>query len=766
MTLLASERSLLIRNKFRSVLQLRIQNRRQQNELNAESGTKASVPDKVGEKEASSGLRQTEDGATQKSPPSGLTAQTAPDRSYSGAHRQKKARLAEDLSEKIQSQPGPLEHLQRHILPLENTSAASLPSDVFEDDNSSSASTSPEQLRMHQSPGLLSSPGQGGDQLLSDASSVATPISPNSVQCRLALLPATEGISQPMTMTVTGSNSISTTGRPKGMCMPSQTPPLLPKTAQPSVPPSHSILGGSLTSSRPPRPRKPRDSKPKMRKLKYHQYIPPDQRTGTGSGAGSASQKNNSGQAPPTDSSYSHLLQQQQVFLQLQILNQQQQLPVTNSENHLKISGTTPQSSPQTGTPSTNPSTPDTSPIHQAELLPLNLDDLTVSVLRQQLRKRGLPVSGTKPALLERLRPFQMPRHPLTPVPLCQLGTTLESTHPASLNRIPTSLDTSANSAPMYISPSGLAEQSLGSDSYLTSPSSTGSSPTLHRSSPPIPSATTWRPGQAVDELSVELEMRERMRSRPREGAKGTQLCESSLHPFLQQETGCTRGKPDTSGQELLFTCCAGDGKVNCCQLCDVIGQDFDLPMQITASPAQASPTVRSLEEELQEAIQRVQMDPSQSIDDILDETISCSDNSSLITDIQSVTTILSGSSPAPQPDQSQSTKRQKDDNFLSSPLCSSLLLELPPSPNNVPPLSSTPAPLPPPPICTTPPSSLLSRKRRSEVPAFDPADWLESLTSGLQPLTPPTAPFLESNFGLDSDLNVNRVLDLMVGQW
>ncbi|XP_043117785.1 myocardin isoform X2 [Puntigrus tetrazona] len=764
MTLLASERSLLIRNKFRSVLQLRIQNRRQQNELNAESGTKGSVPDKVGEKEASSGLRQTEDGATQKSPPSGLTAQTAPDRSYSGAHRQKKARLAEDLSEKIQSQPGPLELLQRHILPLENT--ASLPSDVFEDDNSSSASASPEQLGMNQSPGLSSSPGQGGDQSLSNVSSVATPISPNSVQCRLALLPATEGISQPMTMTVTGSNSISTTGRPKGMYMPSQTPPLLPKTAQPSAPPSHSILGGSLTSSRPPRPRKPRDSKPKMRKLKYHQYIPPDQRTGTGSGAGSASQKNNSGQAPPTDSSYSHLLQQQQVFLQLQILNQQQQLPVTNSENHLKISGTTPQSSPQSGTPSTNPSTPDTSPIHQAELLPLNLDDLTVSVLRQQLRKRGLPVSGTKPALLERLRPFQMPRPPLTPAPLCQLGAMLEPSHPASLNRTPTSLDTSVNPAPIYISPSGLAEQSLGSDSYLTSPSSAGSSPTLHRSSPPIPSGSTWRPGQAVDELSVELEMRERMRSRPREGAKDTQLCESSLHPFLQQETGCTRGKPDTGGQELLFTYCAGDGKVNCCQLCDVIGQDYDLPMQITASPAQASPTVRSLEEELQEAIQRVQMDPSQSIDDILDETIGCSDNSSLITDVQSATTVLSGSSPAPLPDQSQSTKRQKDDNFLSSPLCSSLLLELPPSPNNDPSLTSTPAPLPPPPICTTPPSSSLSRKRRSEVPAFDPADWLESLTSGLQPLTPPAAPFLESDFGLDSDLNVNRVLDLMVEQW
>ncbi|XP_052002371.1 myocardin-like [Xyrauchen texanus] len=754
MTLLASERSLLIRNKFRSVLQLRIQNRRQQNELNRESGTKTPVPDKTGEKEVSNGLRQTEDGSTQKSPPSGLTAQTAPDRGY--AYRQKKARLAEDLHEKIQRWPGPLDLLQRNILPLENT--PSLPSDVFEDNNSTS-SASPEQLGMHQSPGFSSSPGLGGDQSLSDASPVGPPISPNGVQGRLALLPATECISQPMTMPVTGSNTISMTGRPKGMYIPSQTPPLLPKTAQSPAPPSHSILAGSLVSSRPPRPRKPRDSKPKMRKLKYHQYIPPDQRAGNGSGGGNTSQKNNNSQTLPIDSSYSHLLQQQQVFLQLQILNQQQQLTVPNSESQLNISRTTPQSSPQSGTPSTYPSTPDTSPSHQAELLPSNLDDLTVSVLRQQLRKRGLPVSGTKPALLERLRPFQMPRPPVNLAPLCQLGAKLEPSHPAGLNQIPTSLDATTNQAQMFIHTPGLAEQSFAGDGYLTSPSA-GSSPSIYIPSPPMPSGAIRRPGQAADELNVELEIRERVRSRPREGVKDTQICGGSLNPFLQQDPGCSRRKLDSDHQEVLFTYCTGDGKVNCCQLCDVIGQDFDLPMQITASPTQASPAVRSLEEELQEAIQRVQMDPSQSIDDILDETIGCSDLQ------QSATTVLSGSSPASQYDQSQSSKRQKDDNFLSSPLCSSLLLELPPSPNNAPPLGSTPAPLPPPPICTTPPSSSLSRKRRSEVPAFDPADWLETLTSGLHTLTPPAAPFLESDFGLDADLNVNRVLDLMVEQW
>lgn len=57
---------------------------------------------------------------------------------------------------------------------------------------------------------------------------------------------------------------------------------LLYQPAQCLTPPSHSILGGPLSSPHPPRPRKPRDCKPKMRKLKYHQYIPPDQRGNTG----------------------------------------------------------------------------------------------------------------------------------------------------------------------------------------------------------------------------------------------------------------------------------------------------------------------------------------------------------------------------------------------------------------------------------------------------------------------------------------------------
>lgn len=70
------------------------------------------------------------------------------------------------------------------------------------------------------------------------------------------------------------------------------------------------------------RSKKSKEPKPRVKKLKYHQYIPPDQK-----------QELNE---VPMDSAYARLLQQQQQFLQLQILNQQQQqynyhgvLPVT-----------------------------------------------------------------------------------------------------------------------------------------------------------------------------------------------------------------------------------------------------------------------------------------------------------------------------------------------------------------------------------------------------------------------------------------------------
>ncbi|XP_014035019.1 myocardin isoform X7 [Salmo salar] len=180
------------------------------------------------------------------------------------------------------------------------------------------------------------------------------------------------------------------------------------------------------------RHKKPKDVKPKVKKLKYHQYIPPDQKP----------EKS----PPPMDSAYARLLQQQQLFLQLQILSQQkhahthsqhthsqhtqahahqrqpsfsyqplhqpvqaqkqasEQLTVGSSSvttNMINSSSSSPVKTTYSGQTSISPVKPGP--------LPPNLDDLKVSELRQQLRIRGMPVSGTKTALIERLRPFKDP---------------------------------------------------------------------------------------------------------------------------------------------------------------------------------------------------------------------------------------------------------------------------------------------------------------------------------------------------------------------
>ncbi|XP_012730569.3 myocardin isoform X1 [Fundulus heteroclitus] len=822
MTLLASERSLLIRNKFRSVLQLRIQNRRL-SEINADPGLKSASTHQKTEKKQSEAQRQTEDGATQKLPPGGLSTETAQERTLCGAQRQRKARPSQHLTERIQQPPAAAEQHLEHTLPLENvisSGPSSFPTDVFEEDISSSIlSLNSEQHGALQTPSISSLPGLPVDQPLSDCSAVGLTLnnSPSHAQSGLALHPATTGVRQPVSMTLCESNSMAPTGRPNGMFLTSQTTPLLPKTARPPSPICTSSLPPSLNFNHLTRPRKPRDIKPKMKKLKYHQYIPPDQKGASGTGAGGAKQ---SSPAPtqPLDPAYSHLLKQQQVFLQLQILQSQQQqqqrlqpqqqvVPSGDHNDLVTSCGGAPLSLQPVPAP-TNQTAADTTPASKPELLPANLVDLTVSELRQQLRKRGLPVSGTKPALLQRLRPFQLQHACPTPAPLCKLGTSLEPLIPSA----PLPPGQSPGSSPgfglnspgnspnqqLYIQEGGmpngilndgpnrnpngtlntvpkafsnaasvsLAGKQCGlSGTVFLDPTSTASgtpSPSLPMSSSsPLQCGTPWRTEseqqeqQEQLELSVKLEKRERKRSRPSDCyvQAGTESGEGSLHPFLQQDPGCLKRKAELNAQtEVLFA-----------QPCDLIGHDFELPLQITASPAQTSPSVRSLEEELQEAIQKAQMDPRQSIDDILDEPIIC-DGSLAAPDHKSAAHSVPDRSPAPQTEQPPPFQQQ-DDNFLPSPLCSSLLLELPPSPAVINPSQVVPAP-PPLPICASPMrSTRKSRKRRAPTP-FDAADWLETLTSGLHPVTPPKPPFVESDFSLDSDLNVNRVLDLLIEQW
>ncbi|XP_052427265.1 myocardin isoform X3 [Carassius gibelio] len=306
----------------------------------------------------------------------------------------KRARLADNLNERIALRPGPLELVEKNIIPVDSTvkeaamkvNHGKFPqqedSYAFEED-SSSESLSPDQPHSEES------------------------------QCSAEVLTENKssGSSSPtLTSTEHGSQSKDsiTQNQEENMTNSQETPPI----------PVPAIVKSKMSEKN--RHKKPKDIKPKVKKLKYHQYIPPDQ-------------KAEKSPPPQMDSAYARLLQQQQLFLQLQILSQQkhQQSSHTHSHTHThqqqsfsyqtlnqstlnKASGeqqSSCASSVQTSSSSSSPvknsyCNPSISPLRPGPL-PANLDDLKVSELRQQLRIRGLPVSGTKTALIERLRPFK-----------------------------------------------------------------------------------------------------------------------------------------------------------------------------------------------------------------------------------------------------------------------------------------------------------------------------------------------------------------------
>ena len=132
-------------------------------------------------------------------------------------------------------------------------------------------------------------------------------------------------------------------------------------------------------------------NKQKVKKYKYHEYKPP--------GAVPATYQ------APLDDRYKRLLEQQQMFLQLQVMKQNALFAAINGGNEQPVE---------------NQMETEEKPINQSEgktlatsipppVLSNNavLDDLRVTELRSALRMRGLPVSGSKSRLLERLRSYE-----------------------------------------------------------------------------------------------------------------------------------------------------------------------------------------------------------------------------------------------------------------------------------------------------------------------------------------------------------------------
>ncbi|XP_041321833.1 myocardin isoform X5 [Pyrgilauda ruficollis] len=308
----------------------------------------------------------------------------------------KRARLADDLNEKIALRPGPLELVEKNIIPVDSAVKEAIKgtqggfprqSDAFAfEEDSSNDGLSPERPRSRGSPGPAEPP---------PGSKAPEPPPAGPAGAPQDRPPSADGHA-PDTAPGQGSQCDSPK-QPAG-----QESPTLP------VP---SAVKSKSASDSKNRHKKPKDTKPKVKKLKYHQYIPPDQKA----------EKS----PPPMDSAYARLLQQQQLFLQLQILSQQQQQQQQQQHfsypgmhqgqlkqsNEQMVKSSNPSSTSGNNTPLSPVKTTFSGQTCVSSIkpgpLPSNLDDLKVSELRQQLRIRGLPVSGTKTALMERLRPFQ-----------------------------------------------------------------------------------------------------------------------------------------------------------------------------------------------------------------------------------------------------------------------------------------------------------------------------------------------------------------------
>nr|XP_042697177.1 myocardin isoform X16 [Chrysemys picta bellii] len=402
MTLLGSEHSLLIRSKFRSVLQLRLQQRRTREQL-ADQGIMPPLksPSAFHEQRKNLERAKTEDYLKHKirSRPEQsdlvnmhILQDSAAEGSIQATQMKlKRARLADDLNEKIALRPGPLELVEKNIIPVDSAvkeaikgaqGSFSKSADAFAfEEDSSNDGLSPEQARREDSQGSTESPaGTKNSEAISSATSGTTQDHSHSSE----------------------NNVTDVTSVQNSQC---ESPKQVNGQQSPSLPVPAVVKSKSSSDSKN-RHKKPKDTKPKVKKLKYHQYIPPDQKA----------EKS----PPPMDSAYARLLQQQQLFLQLQILSQQQQqqhfsYPGIHQAQHKQSSEQMVKSSNSSSTPVTNiPLSPVKTTFSGQTCvssikpgpLPSNLDDLKMAT--QAGQKFSIPSPSfckSSPALSEVKQP-------------------------------------------------------------------------------------------------------------------------------------------------------------------------------------------------------------------------------------------------------------------------------------------------------------------------------------------------------------------------
>lgn len=332
----------------------------------------------------------------------------------------KKARLADQLNDQLSHRPGPLELIQKNILhteePIEHAvKAGRIPYKA----------TCEGQLNRPQLPQRYINPEDDSQSSEGDnvSSSDVLETAAKSAGIVVSLIPATEG-----TVVVTTAAPIVNKDNSEivfaDLCR-SVAAPLLPQTqasspaslvsststlsplssvaspvsqpATPAPPPLPRPMQSPAKSDAPGKDKNRKKSKsksaPKARTIKFHEYKgPPSAQKSSASNSGTTG-----------ESSYDLLLQQQTLLLQfqLQLQHKYPQIILPASQKNAEVSSSN-QGSPAPSVSSTTSTVEAPTPTR----LVGRLEDMKVSDLKAELKRRSLPVSGSKPQLIERLKPY------------------------------------------------------------------------------------------------------------------------------------------------------------------------------------------------------------------------------------------------------------------------------------------------------------------------------------------------------------------------
>ncbi|XP_014243284.1 MKL/myocardin-like protein 2 isoform X2 [Cimex lectularius] len=309
----------------------------------------------------------------------------------------KKCRLADSLNDQLSHRPGPLELIKKNILHTEEPIERAIKEGALEfkatSEGTATKPTHPDHYMLDEDSGGSLSPPPSSTSV---QNSPATP-QPAPTPVVIAAAPAsdetlvTSSTSSPMTNLVT-------------VLLPPNTAFTLPAAAVPSFRQATVQQNGQQasqvsSSSLKDKARKKSKSKvlPKARTIKFHEYKGPPN-----------AQKNSQQSSSSIETSYELLLQQQQLFLQWQLEWQHKYPQILLPASQKPVAS--PSSSSNGGSSiDMSPAPPPPPPPlpHNSPPPPLrNLEDMKVSDLKAELKRRNLPVSGAKPQLIERLKPF------------------------------------------------------------------------------------------------------------------------------------------------------------------------------------------------------------------------------------------------------------------------------------------------------------------------------------------------------------------------